>query len=64
LIGDWDGNVSLVNGTKVVSTGTNAGFPIADMLEAPDQSLILVGISGVKRLKRDAWQTGMMGPKN
>jgi photosystem II stability/assembly factor-like uncharacterized protein len=64
LIGDWDGNVSLVNGTKVVLTGTNAGFPIADMVEAPDQSLILVGISGVKRLNRDAWQTGIMGPKS
>jgi photosystem II stability/assembly factor-like uncharacterized protein len=64
LIGDWDGNVSLVQGGKVVPTGTNAGFPIADMLEAPDQSLILVGISGVKRVPAAAWQGLVTGIKS
>jgi hypothetical protein len=64
LAGDWDGNVSLVVGAKVVATGTNAGFPIADMVEAPDQSLILVGISGVKRIAVNMWQTGLTGTKN
>ena len=64
LAGDWDGNVSLVAGAKVVATGTNAGFPIADMVEAPDQSLILVGISGVKRIAVNMWQTGLTGTKN
>jgi photosystem II stability/assembly factor-like uncharacterized protein len=64
LIGDWDGNVSLVSGAKVVPTGTNAGFPIADMLEAPDRSLILVGISGVKRVPPAAWQSLGTGTKS
>jgi photosystem II stability/assembly factor-like uncharacterized protein len=64
LIGDWDGNVSLVAGAKIVPTGTNAGFPIADMLEAPDQSLILAGISGVKRILPAAWQSALTGSKS
>jgi photosystem II stability/assembly factor-like uncharacterized protein len=64
VAGDWDGNVSLVAGAKVVATGTNAGFPIADMVEAPDQSLILVGISGVKRVAATMWQTGLTGTEN
>jgi photosystem II stability/assembly factor-like uncharacterized protein len=64
LIGDWDGNVSLVDGAKVVMTGTNAGFPIADMIEAPDQSLIIVGISGVKRVAANIWQAGLTGTKS
>jgi len=64
LIGDWDGNVSLVAGAKVVPTGTNAGFPISDMLEAPDHSLILAGISGVKRVPPAAWQAALTGSKS
>jgi len=64
LIGDWDGNVSAVDGAKVLQTGVNAGFPIADMLEAPDQSLIVVGIGGVKRLAPGAWRTGPAGPRS
>jgi len=64
LIGDWDGNVSLVQSSKVVPTGTNAGFPIADMLEAPDHALILVGISGVKRVPPAAWQGPLAGSKS
>ena len=45
-------------------TGTNAGFPIADMMEAPDQSLIMVGISGVKRVAANIWQAGLTGTKS
>jgi photosystem II stability/assembly factor-like uncharacterized protein len=64
LLGDWDGNVSQVEGAKVVPTATNAGFPISDMLEAPDQSLILVGISGVKRIPPAVWRGALTGAKS
>jgi len=63
LFGDWDGNVLLLNGATVTPTAIKAGFPIADMMEAPDGSLILVGISGVKRVAAGIWQSSLTGPK-
>jgi len=64
LLGDWDGSVLVVNGAKLVATGTNAGFPISAMVEAADQSLILAGIGGVKRVAPAVWQDGLTGPKS
>ncbi len=57
LLGDWSGNVSEIVGNTVVTMPINAGFPIADIMEASDQSILLVGTGGIKRVPAPLWRS-------
>jgi hypothetical protein len=61
LLGDWFGNVSEIVGNRVATTNISAGFPIGDILEASDQSLLLVGVGGIRRVPPQLWRIGTGG---